>query len=219
MLMVKATRYGNLSQVPEGEDLYGTLVADNIVGVVHDHFVTFYLDMDVDGPSNSFVKVHMETQETAPGESPRKSYMKVVREVARTEEDAKVKLKLYDPSEFHVVNPSRLSKLGNPSGYKLVPGATAASLLDLDDPPQKRAAFTNNQVMIMSYALLLGDRSIAMSFSLLSPSRYGSLHTTAAKSGRAACSRIRATGTTTSLFGRRGKTDGNTLLMHACMHR
>ncbi|CAL9779352.1 unnamed protein product [Musa acuminata subsp. burmannicoides] len=151
MLMVKATAYGNLSQVPEGEDLYGTLVADNIVGVVHDHFVTFYLDMDVDGPSNSFVKVHMETQETAPGESPRKSYMKVVREVARTEEDAKVKLKLYDPSEFHVVNPSRLSKLGNPSGYKLVPGATAVSLLDLDDPPQKRAAFTNNQIWVTPY--------------------------------------------------------------------
>ncbi|KAJ0964150.1 hypothetical protein J5N97_029272 [Dioscorea zingiberensis] len=151
MLLVKGTTYQNLSQVPEGEDLHGTLLTDNLIGVVHDHFLSFYLDMDIDGPDNSFAKLHMIKQETSPGESPRKSYMKVIRSIAKTEKDAQVKLSLYDPSEFHIINPSRISGVGNPSGYKLVPAATAASLLDLDDPPQRRGAFTNNQIWVTPY--------------------------------------------------------------------
>nr|CAD1843602.1 unnamed protein product [Ananas comosus var. bracteatus] len=107
--------------------------------------------MDVDGPENSFVDVHIVKQETGAGESPRKSYLRVERRVAKTEEDARIKLKLYDPSEFHVVNAKRTSSVGNPTGYKIVPGATAASLLDLDDPPQERAAFTNNQIWVTQY--------------------------------------------------------------------
>ena len=61
------------------------------------------------------------------------------------------KLKLYDPSEFHVVTPSKKTRVGNPVGYKVVSGGTAASLLDLDDPPQKRGAFTNNQIWVTPY--------------------------------------------------------------------
>lgn len=154
MLMVKGTTYNNMNQVPEDEDLYGTLLAENLIGIVHDHYITFYLDMDIDGSNNSFVNVHMVKKETSQDESPRKSYLSVKKQVAKTEKDAQIKLKLYDPSEFHVVNPSRLNHVGNPSGYKIVPGATAASLLDLYDPPQMRAAFTNNQVRTSIYYVL-----------------------------------------------------------------
>jgi primary-amine oxidase len=146
MLMVKGTTYENMNQVPEEEDLYGTLLAENLIGIVHDHYITFYLDMDIDGSNNSFVNVHMVKKETKENESPRKSYLSVKKQVAKTEKDAQIKLKLYDPSEFHVVNPTRLNSVGNPSGYKIVPAGTAANLLDLYDPPQMRAAFTNNQV-------------------------------------------------------------------------
>ncbi|KAJ8650071.1 hypothetical protein MRB53_003094 [Persea americana] len=151
MLMVKGTPYKNMNQVPKEEDMYGTLVSENVIGVIHDHFITFYLDMDIDDSDNSFVKVHLTKVDTAPGESPRKSYMSAKRQVVKTEKDAQIKLKLYDPSEFHVINPSRRSIVGNPSGYKVVPGGTAASLLDHNDPPQLRSAFTNNQIWVTPY--------------------------------------------------------------------
>lgn len=151
ILMVKGTTYDNINQIPDQEDLYGTLLSENIIGVIHDHFITYYLDMDIDGSDNSFVKVNIKKQETSPGESPRKSYLKAVRNVAKTEKEAQIRLKLYDPSEFHVVNPFKKTRVGNPVGYKLVPGATAASLLDHEDPPQKRAAFTNNQIWVTPY--------------------------------------------------------------------
>ncbi|CAH8273079.1 unnamed protein product [Arabidopsis lyrata] len=156
ILMVKGTSYVNKNQVKkdkEGneEELYGTILSENVIGVIHDHYVTFYFDLDVDGPDNSFLKVNLKRQETALGESPRKSYMKAVRNIVKTEKDGKIKLSLYDPSEYHVINPSKTTRVGNPRGYKIVPRATAASLLDHDDPPQKRGAFTNNQIWVTPY--------------------------------------------------------------------
>ncbi|XVE57742.1 hypothetical protein DITRI_Ditri04bG0114100 [Diplodiscus trichospermus] len=151
MLMVKGSPHQNVYQVPDQDDMSGPLISENVIGVVHDHFITFHLDMDIDGANNSFVNVNLVKEESLPGESPRKSYLKAKRKIAKTEKDAQIKLKLYDPSEFHMINPSRRSRLGNPTGYKLVPGGTAASLLDHDDPPQQRSAFTNNQIWVTPY--------------------------------------------------------------------
>ncbi|KAK9668267.1 hypothetical protein RND81_13G046200 [Saponaria officinalis] len=151
ILMVKGTPYTNINQVPNLDNLHGTLLSENVIGVIHDHYITFYLDMDIEDSDNSFVKVNLKRQDTAPGESPRKSYLKAVRNVAKTEKDAQIKLKLYDPYEFHVINPNKKTRVGNPVGYKVVPAGTAASLLDPEDPPQKRGAFTNNQIWVTPY--------------------------------------------------------------------
>ncbi|CAI9755371.1 unnamed protein product [Fraxinus pennsylvanica] len=150
IVIVKGTSYANMNQVNREQQLYGTLLSENIIGVVHDHYINFYLDMDIDGIENSFVNVHLQREYTN-GKSPRKSYMKVNKEVAKTEKEAQIKLSLYNPSEFHVVNPNKKSKVGNPVGYKVVPAGTAASLLDPEDPPQKRSAFTNNQIWVTQY--------------------------------------------------------------------
>lgn len=150
--MVKGSPYVNLNQVPGEEELYGTLLSENVIGVIHDHFINFYLDMDVDGTENSFVQVNIEKQMTAgAGDTPRASILKATRKVAKTEEEAKIKFKLYEPAEFHVINPSKKTRVGNPVGYKVVAAGTAASLLDHGDPPQKRGAFTNNQIWVTPY--------------------------------------------------------------------
>ncbi|KAF5729914.1 hypothetical protein HS088_TW20G00281 [Tripterygium wilfordii] len=149
MLMVKGVPYSNATQIPNPEDMSGILVSENVIGVVHDHFITFYLDMDVDGSDNTFVKVNLVKEESK--RAPRKSYLKPKRHVAKTEDDARIKISLYDPYEFHVINPKRTSRLGNPTGYRVVPGGTAASLLDHDDSPQLRGAFTNNQIWVTHY--------------------------------------------------------------------
>ncbi|CAL9155272.1 unnamed protein product [Musa hybrid cultivar] len=151
ILMVKGTPFSHLNQFPQNEDMYGTILSENVIGVIHDHYITFHLDLDVDGANNSFVKVKMAREDANPGESPRTSYIKATRQVAKTEKDAQIKMKLYEPSEFHVINPSKTTRVGNPVGYKVVPAATAASLLDHDDPPQRRGAFTNNQIWVTPY--------------------------------------------------------------------
>uniref|UniRef100_A0A2P2JEL7 Amine oxidase n=1 Tax=Rhizophora mucronata TaxID=61149 RepID=A0A2P2JEL7_RHIMU len=151
MLMVDGTPHENVYQISNIKEMTGPLVSENVIGVLHDHFITFHLDMDIDDTNNTFVNVNLVKEDTLPGKPPRKSYLKVRRHVAKTEDDARIKLKLYDPSEFHIINPSRRSRLGNPTGYKVVPRGNAASLLDHLDPPQLRAAFTNNQIWVTRY--------------------------------------------------------------------
>jgi primary-amine oxidase len=78
ILEMKATSYTHVQQIKS--DAHGTLVAKNTVGVYHDHFITYHLDLDVDGTNNSFAKNTMvperNTGDPATGgaDTPRRSY-------------------------------------------------------------------------------------------------------------------------------------------------
>ncbi|KAK7357478.1 hypothetical protein VNO80_16766 [Phaseolus coccineus] len=148
ILALKAANYTNTDEIKK--DIYGTLVADNTIGVNHDHFFTYYLDLDVDGVDNSFVKSNLETVRVKDGSIPRKSYWRVVSETAKTEGDARIKLGL-KPSELVVVNPNKRTKQGNKIGYRLLPGPMAQPLSLSDDFPQIRGAFTNYDVWVSPY--------------------------------------------------------------------
>ncbi|KAA8527592.1 hypothetical protein F0562_034693 [Nyssa sinensis] len=146
ILEAKASTYTHTQQIKE--EVFGTLVAENTIGINHDHFITYYLDLDIDGEDNSFVKGKMTTMKTD-GSTPRKSYWTVVKETAKTEIDAR--MQVIKPADLLIVNPNKLTKVGNQVGYRLLPGAPASPLLSDDDYPQMRASFTKYQLSVTPY--------------------------------------------------------------------
>ena len=145
--------------IPRGADedrdgsagAYGRFVAENTVGVNHDHYFSFRLDFDLDGVQNSFVRDRLTTK-TLPAGSLRKSVWVAEPQVAKTEEQAKAKMSMEAPEIWRVINPSVKGAFGYPVGYEIMPGDNAMSLLAPDDPPQQRAGFTDYQLWVTPYA-------------------------------------------------------------------
>jgi primary-amine oxidase len=129
---------------------FGQLVAKNTLGVDHDHFFSFRLDLDVDGPQNSFM-IHRLVRKELPPAGPRKSIWIAEPRIAAKEADAMMDIHLDQPSMWLFVNPAVTGPLGHPTGYEIMPGATAASVLDPDDGPQKVGAFSMHQLWVTPY--------------------------------------------------------------------
>lgn len=148
VLEVKPVEYTYVDQIKEGQ--HGTLVADNSIGTNHDHFLNYYLDLDIDGFANSFEKTKLVTRRNTKVNTPRKSYWTAEKETAKTEFEARLKLDT-KPMEFALVNPSKKTKIGHPVGYRLLPGSIIGPMLMDDDYPQIRAGFTNYNVWVTPY--------------------------------------------------------------------
>ncbi|CAL5083614.1 unnamed protein product [Urochloa decumbens] len=157
LLEVKGTPYTHADEITG--DSHGTLVSENTLAIYHDHYVTYHLDLDIDGTNNSFVKNVITTRRntgdpaTGGAATPRRSYWTVRREVAETEADGQVNLDAAaGPADLLFVNPGKKTRMGNEVGYRLVPaGATAASVLADDDFPQRRASYTKKQVWVTPF--------------------------------------------------------------------
>jgi primary-amine oxidase len=129
---------------------YGRFIAEHSVGVDHDHFFSFRLDFDVDGTANSLVRDRL-TVERQPPENPRRSVWVAKPEVARNEQQAKLRMSMDQPEAWRVINPNSRNPLGYPVGYEIMPGDNAMSLLLPEDYPQRRAGFTDYQLWVTPY--------------------------------------------------------------------
>jgi primary-amine oxidase len=125
----------------------GMLVAPGAVGVWHDHYISFRLDLDVDGPANSFRRERLVPRAAAAG-TPRRSLW-APEPVPMPIEGAV--LPEHAPEIWRVVNPGLTTALGHHPGYEVVLGHGATSLLDPEDFPQRRAAFTAAPLWVTGY--------------------------------------------------------------------
>ncbi|MDO9711005.1 copper amine oxidase [Paracraurococcus lichenis] len=125
----------------------GMLIAPGAVGVWHDHYISFRLDLDVDGPANSFLRERLAPRRAEAG-TPRRSLWQPERIPMPVEGAVEPG---HGPEIWRVVNPGVTTALGHNPGYEVILGHGATSLLDPEDTPQRRAAFTAAPLWITAH--------------------------------------------------------------------
>ncbi|HEY7445218.1 MAG TPA: primary-amine oxidase [Vicinamibacterales bacterium] len=134
----------------EAADAYGRFVDKHIVAVNHDHYFNFRLDMDVDGPANTFVADRLVTK-ALPADHPRRSVWVRQATTARTESEGMLHVEMEKPALWRVVSTTRENHVGYPTSYQLVPGMSVATLLSRDDYPRRRAGFIDHSLWVTPY--------------------------------------------------------------------
>jgi primary-amine oxidase len=148
---LKGVKTKSMADTTAAEDTrYGTLVAPNLVAVNHDHYFNFRLDLDVDGPANSF---NQDTYRPVmlPADSPRRSIYVVEPRIAASEQTAQLSTG-HEPSKFRVMNESQKNEVGNAVSYEVLVANHAKLLLDPVDWPAKRAGFLQHDIWVTPYA-------------------------------------------------------------------
>lgn len=129
---------------------HGTLVAPNLLAVNHDHYFSYRLDLDVDGPANSFMLDRL-VHESLTG-STRKTIWASQSSILHREKDAILDIDLRNPGMWEFINPKQHDARGYPTGWGIMPGATAVSSISNDDPAQRVGAFSAHQLWVTPYS-------------------------------------------------------------------
>jgi len=138
---VKATGIPLVSARGPGEKSeYGALVAPSIDAHVHQHVFSFRFDMSIDGEHNSVTEVNFAPRPMGEG-NPHGNAIAISETVLKSELQAQRAMDLASARYWRVINPQVKNGLGEPVGYKLVPGTNALPFLDPNSPVGKRAAF------------------------------------------------------------------------------
>ena len=129
---------------------HGTMVAPGLYGPHHQHFFCVRLDMAVDGNANSVVQVDSEPLPWGP-ENPTGTAWVTKRTVLASEASARGKIDPLKGRFWRIENPEKVSALGDPVAYKLVPGENVAPMYAPDSRFAARAGFTQEHVWVTAY--------------------------------------------------------------------
>jgi primary-amine oxidase len=129
---------------------WGELVAPQVYGPIHQHFFNVRLDMTVDGPLNSVYEVNTVADPPGPGNPHHNSF----RAEATLLASERVAQRLIDPLRgrfWKIVNRSVRNRLGQPVGYKLMPGENVLPFAGPEAAVTKRATFMTKHLWVTRY--------------------------------------------------------------------
>ncbi len=140
---------------------HGVLVAPNLVGVHHDHFLAFRLDLDVGGTANRFVDRHLVAAPVG-GDQGRTGIWQTSDELTAVE--GPVALPAVPGSDVWRFEGATTNALGQRPAYVLDPmGAMATPLVAPDDPGLARAPWSASPLWVTAYdptQIWAGGRSL-----------------------------------------------------------
>jgi primary-amine oxidase len=129
---------------------HGTLVAPGLNAMVHQHFFNMRLDLDIDGPSNAVEEVWTEALPPGP-DNPHGNAFRPCRRRLASELAARRQTDSRSARWWEIVNPGVRHRLGEPVGYRLLPGENAVPFAQPDAPVSKRAGFIHQHLWVTPY--------------------------------------------------------------------
>jgi primary-amine oxidase len=149
---VKATGIVLTSGLTEdGATPYGKPVAPRLSAYHHQHVFCVRLDFALDGGGNSVVEVHTEGVPQGP-ENPHGNAWVTVPRTLHTELEARRDIDIASARGWVVVNPTKRNAVGQPVGYRLVPGENAKPFAAEGSSSRTRAAFMDHHLWVTRYA-------------------------------------------------------------------
>ena len=148
---IKLTGILSLGALNPGEtSRYGTLVAPQLYAPNHQHFFNMRLDLDIDGAANSAYQVDVEGEAPGP-DNPYENAFVAKATLLKTEQAARANLNLETARTWRFVNPSVLNAVGNPVGYKFMPGDNCFPFASKNAWWRKRAGFVDHHVWVTPF--------------------------------------------------------------------
>src|SRR3954451_2378946 len=136
----------NVGETPE----YGTIVAPGLYGPHHQHFFCVRLDMSVAGPANTVVEIDSVASPPGP-ENPHNNAWETRRTVLERESAAQRQIDPMKARYWRIENPGKLSGLGEPVGYTLMPGGNTVPMYPPEAVFAPRAGFTASHLWVTAY--------------------------------------------------------------------
>ncbi|NJR40798.1 MAG: primary-amine oxidase [Leptolyngbyaceae cyanobacterium CSU_1_4] len=130
---------------------YGTLVAPELNAINHQHFFSMRLDFDLDGMANSVYEVNTEAEPMG-DRNPYGNAFYAQPTLLSTEQSAQRLIDPFKARYWKVVNDSVHNRLGQPVGYKIMPGDNAVPYAHPNSPILKRAGFMTKHLWVTPYA-------------------------------------------------------------------
>ncbi len=141
---------GTASEKQSKDHVYGQLIAKNIVGVNHQHFFNYRLDLDVDGQANSVMEMNVKAlpmdQKNPLGNAIALEATPLTKETAAVRD-----LDMTHSREWMIVNTKKKNSLGAAPGYMLMPGNNAIFLPVKESNIRQKASFATHHVWVTKY--------------------------------------------------------------------
>jgi len=145
---------------------YYEMMAPNMKGMVHQHFFNFRLDMAVDGDENALYRRQNQEIPKGPGTeqeivwdgegdgegpNPTGAAFYTEKTQLKTEQEAQELINSLKGRYWQIENPNKTNSIGDPVGYRLVPGENVEAGAQMQSSVMERAGYINYHLWATPY--------------------------------------------------------------------
>ena len=118
---------------------------------MHQHLFNARLDFDIDGASNEVYETNVDACDEGPDNPWGNAFVPTATRL-ETEQQAQRNVDAARSRTWKIVNPDKLNAVGQPVGYKLIPGSTPTLLGRPGSSIANRAGFATKNLWVTPYA-------------------------------------------------------------------